>query len=103
MAKGEIELKTLKLAVNAVLDHLIEDLKFEKVPIDPDDDFYWHCSAPGIYNASTPPTEKDLTIGRLSDDMEFIRLVRRGQAADHTINLLHITPLLRYLAETVKR
>ena len=103
MAKGEIELKTLKLAVNAVLDHLIEDLKLEKVPIDPDDDFYWQCSAPGIYNASTPPTEKDLTIGRLNDDMEFIRLVRRGQAADHTINLLHITPLLRYLAEAVKR
>jgi len=84
MPKSEIDLKTLKLAVNAVLDHLMEDLKLEKVSIDPDDDFYWHCSAPGIYNASTTPTERDLTIGRLSDDMHFIRLVQRGQAGDHT-------------------
>ena len=103
MAKSEIELKTLKLAVNAVLDHLIEDIKLEKVPIDLDEDFYWHCSAPGIYNASTPPTEKDLTIGRLSDDMDFIRSVRRGEAFDHTSNLVHITPLLRYLADKVQR
>jgi hypothetical protein len=103
MAKSEIELKTLKLAVNAVLDHLIEDIKLETIPIDPEEDFYWHCSAPGIYDASTPLAEKDLTVGRLSDDMHFIRLVRRGQGADHTINLLHITPLLRYLADRVNR
>ena len=103
MSTSDIDLKTLKFAVNSVLDHLIEDVELETVRIDPDEDFYWHCSAPGIYNASTPPTERDLTIGRLSDDMDFIRLVRRGQAGDHSINLVHIAPLLRYLADTVGR
>jgi hypothetical protein len=103
MAKGEINLKTLKLAVDSVLDHLIQDLALETVPIEADEDFYWHCSAPGIYDASTQPTEKDLTIGRLSDDMEFVQSVKRGQSADASINLVHVAPLLRYIAETIGR
>ena len=103
MAKTEINLKILRHTVNSVLDHLMEDIRLETVPIDPDEDSYWDCSAPGIYDAPTQPTEKDLSIGRLSDDMEFIRSVRRGQAFDHTFNLVHIAPLLRYLAHTVKK
>jgi hypothetical protein len=101
MAENEISLKTLKFAVNSVLDHLMEDVGLKTVSIDPDHDFYWHCSAPGIYDASTQPTEKDLTIGRLSDDMHFIGSVQRGQSADASINLVHVAPLLRYIADTI--
>ncbi len=103
MPASEINLKTLKFAVNSVLDHLMEDIGLETVPIDPDEDFYWDCSAPGIYDAPTQPTEKDLSVDRLSNDMEFIQSVRRGQAYDHSFNLVHIAPLLRYLAHTVRR
>lgn len=43
MDYAEIDLEVLKSAVNALLDHLIEDLGMDKVPIDPKEDFYWDC------------------------------------------------------------
>jgi hypothetical protein len=89
----------LKLAVNSVLDHLIEDLGLESVPLDKD--HYWDCPAPEIYDSSTRPSE--LTVGCLTDDMDFIQSIRRGQSADASYNLVHIAPLLRYIAETVKK
>lgn len=101
MAKSEIDLKTVKLAVNSVLDHLIEDLKLEKVPIDDGKDFYWDCPAPEMYDSSKKPA--DLTVGRLSDDVEFVQSVQRGQCADVSYNLVHLAPLLRYVGETVQK
>jgi hypothetical protein len=100
MAKNEINLKILKQAVNSVLDHLIEDLNLEAVPIEDGKDFYWDCPAAQMYNLSIEPTE--LTVGRLSDDAHFIRLIQRGQSGDISYNLVHVAPLLRYIAETVK-
>jgi hypothetical protein len=101
MASSEIDLKTLKQAMNSILDHLIEDLKVEKLPIDDAKDFYWDCPAPEIYDSSKKPA--DLTVGRLSDDVDFVRLVRRGQTADASYNLVHVAPLLRYIGETVQK
>lgn len=34
MARAEIELKTIKSAVNAILDHLVEDLHIERMQVD---------------------------------------------------------------------
>ena len=99
MAENEINLRALKLAVNSVLDHLIEDLGLENVHLDRD--YYWDIPAPEIYDPSTRPSE--LTVGQLSDDVRFARLVGRGQGGDISYNLVHIAPLLRYIAETVKK
>jgi len=44
----------------------------------------------------------DLTVGQLSDDFDFVKLVRRGQTADVSYNLVHIAPLLRYIGETIQ-
>jgi len=101
MAKSEINLKMLKQAVNFVLDHLIEDLNLEVVPIEDGKDFYWDCPASEMYNSSFKPTELD--VGRLSDDVDFVQLIQRGQSGDISYNLVHVAPLLRYIAETVKK
>jgi hypothetical protein len=45
----------------------------------------------------------DLTVGRLSDDFDFVKLVRRSQSGDISYNLVHIAPLVRYVGEAVKR
>lgn len=37
---GEIDVKVLKRAVDAVLDHLMEDLSLYKVKIEEKEDFY---------------------------------------------------------------
>jgi hypothetical protein len=100
MLKSEINLKALKSAVNAVLDHLMEDLAIESVAIEQDKDFYWDCPYPEMHNVSMQPA--DLTVGQLTDDFDFVKLIHRGQSADISYNLVHIAPLLRYIAETIK-
>ena len=100
MSKREINLRLLKSAVNAVLDHLVEDLGIESVAIEDEQNSYWDCPYPEMHDVSTQPG--DLTVGQLSDDFGFVKLVRRGQSADLAYNLVHIAPLLRYIGETVK-
>ena len=95
MPTREINLKVLKAAVNAVLDHLVDDLGIEAVAIEDDKDAYWDCPYPEMHNVSMQPSE--LSVGQLSDDFDFVKLVRRGQSADDSYNLVHIAPLLRYI------
>src|SRR5260370_23575651 len=101
MGSSEINVKSLKDAVDAVLDHLIEDLGIETIKIDETQELYWHCPASEIHDVSNTPVGLD--IGRLGDDIDFVKLIRRGQSADVSYNLVHVAPLLRYIAEHIKR
>ena len=96
-----IDLERLRVAMNAIFDHLIDDLKLKTVQIDQKEDFYWHCASSELYEVSRKPA--DLDIGRLSDDMDFVKLIRRGQSGDVSYLLVHVAPLLRYIAEKVRR
>jgi len=101
MGKNEIDLKTIKFALNSVLDHVIEDLGFTTISIEESKDFYWDCPAPELYDSTKKPDE--LTVGRLSDDADFVASIKRGQSADVSYNLVHLAPLLRYIAETIQK
>ena len=101
MATTEIDVRKLKAAVNVVLDHLLEDLSIEIVAIDAREDFYWHCPHAEMYDTSKEPSE--WWTGRLSDDMDFANMIQRGQSGDISYNLVHVAPLLRYIAEKIKR
>jgi hypothetical protein len=101
MVSAEIDVRALKNAVNAVLDHLIVDFGIEKVAIEGQEDFYWSCPPAEKYDTSKKPSE--WWTGRLSDDMDFTKLIQRGQSGDISYTLVHVAPLLRYIAEKVKR
>jgi len=101
MPSDNIDLRILKNSLNAVLDHLINDLGIEKVSIEDNTDLYWHCPASELYDVSKKPIGLD--IGRLKDDADFMRMIQRGQSGDISYNLVHIAPLLRYIAEKVKK
>ena len=100
MGYDEIDLKALKEAVNIILDHLITDLGLDKVKIEESSDHYWHCPASEINDMSKTPVGLD--IGSLRDDVDFVKLIKRGQGGDISYNLVHVVPLLRYLGEKVK-
>ena len=100
MAYPDIDLRTLRAAVNSIFDHLMEDLGVERVTIDPAEDFYWECSVPAVHDSSTAPS---LEAGRLTDDLEFTKRIRREESGAVSYNLIHIAPLLRYIGEKVKR
>lgn len=101
MSNAEIDLRKLKNAVNAIFDHLIDDLKIEKVTVVEQQDFYWSCPPRARYDSSKEPPE--WWTGRLSDDIDFVKLIGRGQSGDASYNLVHLSPLLRYIGETIKR
>jgi hypothetical protein len=101
MATAEIDLKSLKEAVNAILDHLIDDLKIRAVAIDDSRNCYWHCPTSELYDLSKKPTGMD--IGSLSDDADFVKFVGRGQTQDASYNLVNVAPLMRYIGETIKK
>jgi hypothetical protein len=101
MDKAEIHLGTIKAAVDAILDHLIQDLGLETVAVDPAEDFYWDFAAPDVYDSSKKPQQ--LEAGRLSDDLDFVQLIRREQSASVSYSLVHVAPLLRYIGEKIKR
>lgn len=94
-----VDLRRLRNAVNGVLDHIVEDLGIEQVAVEQQHDFYW-LPALQRYDCSKSPAELD--VGRLSDDADFIELIRRGESADVAYNLVHIAPLLEYIAEKIK-
>jgi hypothetical protein len=101
MGHLEIDVKRLKMAVDAVLDHLIEDLNLEKVAIEEREDFYWSCPPRQRYDTTKKPSE--WWTGRLSDDVHFVDLIQRGQSGDISYTLVSVAPLLRYIAEKIKK
>ena|SRR5205807_2097868 len=101
MGYAEIDVKALKGAVNAILDHLIDDLGLDKIKIEEGSDHYWHCPASEIHDMSKKPIGLD--VGSLGDDVDFVKLIKRGQSGDVSYNLVHVAPLLRYIAENVKK
>ena len=98
---AEVDVTVLKDAVNAILDHLIEDLGLKKISIDQDSNHYWHCSQSELNDMSAKPSGLD--VGSLKDDVDFVKLIRRGQSGDVSYNLVHIAPLLRYIGESIKK
>jgi hypothetical protein len=101
MAYAEIDVTSLKIAVDAILDHLAEDLGIQKVAIDETADCYWDCPTSEMYDMTKKPIGLD--VGRLRDDVDFVKLIKRGQSGDVSYNLVHVAPLLRYIAEKIKR
>ena len=51
----QIDLRVIKSSINAVLDHLIEDLQQPTIEIDPKEDLYWHIPAAELSEVSKPP------------------------------------------------
>lgn len=100
MGRVEIDLRDLKRAVDAILNHVIEDLGIQRVAISEDEDFFWACPPPEMYDVSKKPTE--WWTGRLSDDLDFIQRMLASNDGYMAFMLTHAAPLLRYIGEKVK-
>jgi hypothetical protein len=44
-----------------------------------------------------------LDVGRLGDGVDLVQRIERGQGGDVSYNLVHVAPLLSYIAEKVKK
>jgi hypothetical protein len=101
MASDEIDVERLRKVINDILDHVVQDLGIVRVAIEPAEDFYWCYSYPEAYDSSKK--HQDPEVGRLTDDADLLKNVRRGQGGDVTLNLVHVWPLVKYIGEKIKR
>ena len=97
--ENEIDLRALKQVTNAILDHVINDLKIKTLAIKGDRDFYWEVPSDQLY--AVKKEQPQLDMGRLLDDWEFLAPIINDKEQAVALMLIHLAPLLRYLGEEV--
>lgn len=95
---NSIKLEELRLAINAIFDHIQEDLKIEDCPLT--ENYYWDISDDSLY-----AVDKDAeapSVGSLQDDWEFLKpLLSQDRNQAVSLMLIHAAPLLRYLGRKI--
>jgi hypothetical protein len=100
VASDEIDIKCLKNGIIAILDHLTEDLNIKQVRVPEEEDFYWSCPPSERYDTTKKPSE--MWTGRLTDDVDLTKAIKRGSGGDISLNLIHLAPLLLYIGEKIQ-
>ena len=95
----ELDIRQLKMAVDAILDHIISDLKIERLLIEDGSDYYWEVPWDKLY--SVKESSPELDVGRLADDLEFLRSVPGNKDQAVALMLVHVAPLLRHIGQIV--
>ena len=92
--KSVIDIADLKEKINLILTHIAVDLGKNQVPLV--EGFYWDVSDKDLY--STEKERPEFDVGSLVDDLDF--LVSMSSERDQAVSLmlLHVAPILRYLA-----
>ena len=93
----EINLMDLKMVTNRLLDHAIDELGVERIPVD--SPFYWNIPTTQLYEMDRKPTELD--IGSLADDWELTSDLKNNQNKPVCYQLTEVAPLLRYIGEVL--
>ncbi len=96
---AELDIRELKKAVDAIFDHILNDVKVEKLTIKDDRDFYWEVPSDKLFAVKDAPPELD--VGRLVDDWEFLQSVCRDKQQAVALMLIHAAPLLRHIGEEI--
>jgi hypothetical protein len=95
----DINLLELRKVTNAILDHIIEDLEINKLPLKDTADFYWEVPSERLYTVHEEQPQLD--VGRLSDDLEFLSIITQDKQQAVALMLSHLAPILRYIGEEI--
>ena len=92
----KIEINDLKMAANALFEHLekggVKEIQLKE-------DYYWEIDAKELYDATKDP--KDLTVGSLYTDWEFLKKIADVESEPVTLNFIKLAALLRYLGDSM--
>jgi hypothetical protein len=97
----ELDVRELKKAIDAIFDHIDRDLKVEKLKLKQDQDFYWEVPTEKLY--AVKEASPQLDVGRLSDDWEFLEGITKDKGQAVALMLIHVAPLLRHIAERIRK
>lgn len=92
--KVQIDIAALQKQVNAIFDHILQIQEVEKVNLE--EDYYWHMDNDNLYDVTKDPS--NMGIGSLVDDLEFLSGDISDISNTSPLMLMHVAPLLEYLA-----
>jgi hypothetical protein len=95
--KSAIKVDDLKTVIDAIFAHLKDDLGIDEIALTKD--YYWDVPESSLYSV-----DRDMeapTIGSLFDDLEFLNPLLQNREQAVSLMLLHVAPLLRYIANKV--
>jgi hypothetical protein len=95
--KFMIKLDELQTVVNSIFNHIRSDLRLDEVELTAD--YYWDIPGSSLYAVGADMEAP--TVGSLVDDLEFLRPLLTDQDQAVSLMLLHVAPLLRYIATKV--
>lgn len=96
---AELDIRELKEAVDAIFDHILNDVKVDKLTIQDDRGFYWEVPADKLH--AVKGTAPKLDIGKLADDWEFLRSVCQDKRQAVALMFAHVAPLLRHIGQEI--
>ena len=95
--KNIVKIADIKLIIDSIFEHLTDDLKIDEVELT--EEFYQEVPEAVLYSMGENVT--GLTVGSLFDDLEFLRPLVSDRSLATSLMLIHVAPLLRYIAMKV--
>jgi hypothetical protein len=95
--KSVIKLDELQTMVNLIFHHIRSDLQINEVALTAD--YYWDIPDSSLYAVNSDMEAP--TVGSLVDDLEFLRPLLTNEEQAFSLMLIHVAPLLRYIATKV--
>ena len=96
-SESYIHISELRNIANAIFNHMENQLEIEQVSLGKD--YYWCLSDDQRYNMLAEP--EDHLVGQLFDDWDFIKPIADDPSLATPLCLVHLAPLLEYLATQV--
>ena len=97
--KHSINIAELRFVINSILSHVKNDLQLKEIELT--EDYYWAIPDDSLYAVdrdAEPPN-----IGSLCDDLEFIKPLLLDKDHAFPLMLIHVAPILEYMALNVKK
>ena len=92
-----VSIEVLRKTINGIFDFIEKDLGIADVELK--QNYYWSITDDVLYSMGEPP--KQLAVGSLVDDYEFVLSASKSKEQQLPIDFMHIAPLLHALWQSV--
>jgi hypothetical protein len=89
-----INISELRKIADSILSHIENELRLKEVALT--EDYYWNVADDVLYMGEN--MEKAISVGCLYADREFLLPLLNDKAQAFPLMLIHLAPILRYLA-----
>lgn len=96
--RNTINIPELRRIINCIISHVENDLQIKE--IDLTEDYYWNIPDDVLYMGEIK--EDELAVGSLYADLDFLMPILGDEKQAFPLMLIHVAPILRYLALKVE-